>query len=437
MGTPARSVACLIVVLPVGVRRWLDRRDGRVHTLTLSLWEAPSLLPLVYGAAYAAAASLEQLSIVMEGEGDYPVHLDSLLRLLPNLTKLAVSAARIVVGTDLCNASSLRKLALHADIFEGMWLSDGRRGEHDLFHDGHEPPSPGAGPRVSSLPPSLMKLSFGCQLNEVSPPINYNAGLPYGLDLASTLQGLAVEGRRLEDKDIEILARLSALRELHLTRCRFGSLHHISALTGLKLLYLSGSHLQSLPAAEWEGALAPLRQLVFLSISECDLYYLPPAVAAATCLEGLHVEGNCIAALPPGPYLAHLKELALGWQSLFASHGTLAQHAARLTHLYMAGSHSAARASTGPAPVTAAGREDLVDATLDSISALPELRCFTHVLDEREASGLESRSWLPLCVALCLLRLGRRCPGLQLDAIRGDNYGWSIEDLGVCQVANL
>ena len=66
---------------------------------------------------------------------------------------------------------------------------------------------------------------------------------------------------------------------------------------------------------------------------------------------------------------------------------------------------------------------------LDSISALPELRCFTHVLEERPPD-LGHDSWLRPCVALCLLRLGRRCPGLQPDAVQGNKFDWIPEDSG-------
>lgn len=60
----------------------------------------------------------------------------------------------------------------------------------------------------------------------------------------------------------------------------------VSALTGLRLLYLHNAFNRNVrvPLAAW-SALAPLRRLVFLSISGNQLQQLPPCVAGLTQLQ--------------------------------------------------------------------------------------------------------------------------------------------------------
>ena len=187
--------------------RWLAGKLGKVRNLTLTLQDCPKLVVPAHTAVHAAGNSLVQLCFTVEGAAGSPVNVDDLVRPLGGLTKLTVTAKYLVLGTALQRARCLRKLALHADTYEDMWLTNGYRAPAvagQLLSAFSSSP-------VSCLPPGLTKFSFGGQLLGDA----RSAGLPYGLHVASSLQGLALHGRFLYHEDIEVLGQLTALKELH------------------------------------------------------------------------------------------------------------------------------------------------------------------------------------------------------------------------------
>lgn len=244
--------------------------------------------------------------------------------------------------------------------------------------------------------------------------------LPQVLTQLPHLRSLVLNYNRLTGaSNLAILEQLARLEDLNLSECflpRFPD--QVSALTGLRLLYLHNAFNRNVrvPLAAW-SALAPLRRLVFLSISGNQLQQLPPCVAGLTQLQCLHVEENEFeAGLPLHPYLRNLRELVMDWQAALDSPTSL-QAATALSRLVLC-NHRAV--DEGPGPGLTVRSAEAAEPLLSVLSVMPALRAVEDVFGEEES--------VTAPVARVMWQLGRRCPHLQLKMLPSTDVGWTLHD---------